>query len=308
MPQDVRTAVDAAARALPDIECRRDEPMNRHTSFKIGGAVAALFLPSTKGELSELLRLMHHSGVRPLIIGNGTNLLVDDQALDLVVIKTHGMLTDIRLIDAVTITAESGALLSRVAVFAQEHGLGGLEFAHGIPGTLGGAVAMNAGAFGGEMKDIVIETVSLSTGGERTVTSGDDHAFAYRRSRFSETDNVVVSSTLRLTPGDPETIAASMRALAEKRRASQPLELPSAGSTFKRPATGYAAALIDQAGLKGYAVGGAMVSPKHAGFVVNTGGASFGDVLAVMEQVQETVLRQFGIALEPEVKIIRADR
>jgi UDP-N-acetylmuramate dehydrogenase len=203
-------------------------------------------------------------------------------------------------------TAESGILLSKLAVFALEHSLTGLEFAHGIPGTLGGAVSMNAGAYGGEMKDIVVKTTAVAPDSQVFDVIGDAHGFSYRRSRFSEMNHVILSSVLKLDKGDPEVIKSRMDELSRKRRESQPLNLPSAGSTFKRPQGGYAAALIEQAGLKGYVFGGAMVSEKHAGFVVNRGNATFSDVMAVIDHVRETVLKQFSIELEPEVKIIKS--
>ncbi|UOO36966.1 UDP-N-acetylmuramate dehydrogenase [Oscillospiraceae bacterium CM] len=297
-------AVALALKRLPGLACRRLEPMKNHTSFKIGGRVAAMFFPKTTAELTALVTLLKDCGAETLVIGNGTNLLVDDGDMDLVVIKTTG-LAAIEQMGETVITAACGVLLSSLAVFAEARGLSGLEFAHGIPGTLGGAVSMNAGAYGGEMKDVVTETTALSPDGAVITVSGSAQDFSYRRSRFSDTGDVILSSTLALQRGDAGEIRVCMEELARKRRQSQPLTSPSAGSTFKRPQTGYAAALIDEAGLKGYAVGGAMVSEKHAGFVVNRGGATFEDVLAVMSHVQETVQKRFGIALEPEVKIIR---
>ena len=301
----ISDALDDIKKQLPQIECRVDEPMAQHTSFRIGGSGAAMFFPKTTADTVALLRTLSKTGVRPLIIGNGSNLLVQDAPLDDIVIKTGGSLTGIALTGEGEIKAESGVLLSQTAVFALEHGLKGLEFAHGIPGTLGGAVVMNAGAYGGEIKDVVVETTSVTPDGEIVQTKGTALDFSYRHSRFSHTEEIILSSVIRLEKGNPEDIRGRMEELSKKRRESQPLNLPSAGSTFKRPPNGYAAALIEQAGLKGFAVGGAKVSEKHAGFVVNTGKATFSDVIAVMDHVQETVLRQFGIALEPEVKIIR---
>ena len=204
-----------------------------------------------------------------------------------------------------TLQAGCGIPLARLAQTALACGLGGMEFAHGIPGSLGGAVSMNAGAYGGEMKDIVVTTQYLDESLEVREVHGAAHDFGYRHSRFSDTGAVILASTLRLTPGDPAAFRARMAELSEKRRASQPLELPSAGSTFKRPVGGYAAALIEQAGLKGYTVGGAQVSEKHAGFVVNRGGATFDDVLRLIDHIRAEVLRTSGIELETEVKIIR---
>jgi UDP-N-acetylmuramate dehydrogenase len=303
---DIAAVIGAARGELPQIDVRLDEPMRDHTSFRIGGRASAMFFPGSEDELKALLRLLSKNGVAPLIFGNGTNLLVEDGRLDLVAVKTHGV-GGVRLTGECEITAACGITLARLAVFACEHGLAGLEFAHGIPGTLGGAVIMNAGAYGGEMRDVVVRTVSLLPDGTEAVTSGAEHGFSYRHSRFSGAGETVVSSVLELTEDDRREIRHRMDTLMRKRRDSQPLELPSAGSTFKRPAGGYAAALIEEAGLKGYAVGGAMVSEKHSGFVVNRGGATFSDVQAVMEHVRETVFKKTGIELEPEVKIIRAN-
>lgn len=302
----ISEAIGTIREQLPEIECRSGEPMKKHTSFKIGGNVTAMFFPKTQNEVAALIRILHRFAVKPLIVGNGTNLLVEDGPLDIVVIKTSGCLNKIEKSGETDITAESGVLLSKLAVFAMEHGLTGLEFAHGIPGTLGGAVSMNAGAYGGEMKNTVIKTTALTPDAAHFEITGDAHDFSYRHSRFSDSEDVILSSVLKLEKGDADEIKGRMDALAIKRRESQPLNLPSAGSTFKRPKEGYAAALIEQAGLKGFTVGGAMVSEKHAGFVVNRGDATFKDVMAVMDHIRETVQRQFGIELEPEVKIIRS--
>lgn len=303
--KDISAAIDAVRKQLPEIECRLGESMKNHTSFRIGGNVSAMYIPKTISEITSLCGILREKGLRPLIIGNGTNLLVEDGVIRLLVVKTHAGLSDIRMTGDTEITAESGALLSKLAVFAMTQGLSGLEFAHGIPGTLGGAVSMNAGAYGGEMKDVVIKTTATDQGSAVYDTTGPAHDFSYRHSRFSDSDDVILSSVIRLKRSSAEEIRSKMDELAEKRRESQPLNLPSAGSTFKRPKNGFAAALIEQAGLKGYAVGGAMVSEKHSGFVVNRGGATFSDVMAVIDHVRETVFRQSGIELEPEVKIIR---
>ena len=203
-----------------------------------------------------------------------------------------------------TILAEAGASLARVADFACRQGLAGLEFAHGIPGSVGGGVAMNAGAYGGELKD-VLESVEFigEDGAIRSLPAGELQ-LSYRHSAFSDTSRLITGAVFRLTPGDGVSIRAKMRELIEKRRASQPLDVPSAGSTFKRPAGGYAAAMIDRCGLKGLSVGGAMVSTKHAGFVVNTGGATYADVTALIREIQKRVFEAEGVMLEPEVKII----
>lgn len=290
---------------LPDLKWAADEPMAKHTSFRIGGPAKRMAFPKTREQLVVLMGFLQDAGVKPLLIGNGTNLLVADKGLDTVVIDTSAELSHIELTDEGEIAADAGVSLAKLALFAWKNGLTGLEFAHGIPGSLGGAVSMNAGAYGGEMKDVVVSTRYLDHDLNLCEVVGAAHDFGYRHSVFSDTDCVVLGSTLALTPGDPAEIRARMLDLSERRRSRQPLDLPSAGSTFKRPAGGYAAALIDAAGLKGYAVGGAQVSEKHAGFVVNRGGATFDDVLRLMDHIRSEVLRTSGVELEPEVKIIR---
>jgi UDP-N-acetylmuramate dehydrogenase len=263
-----------------------------------------MLFPTDAKQVQGICMLMREYEVQPLVIGNGTNLLVSDGQLSFAAVKTHDGLGKLELSGDTEVTAGSGVLLSRLAAFAQEHGLTGLEFAHGIPGTLGGAVTMNAGAYGGEMRGVVRKTLFLDNDLEMAEIVEDQHEFSYRHSRFSDREDIIVESVISLRRADPREIRFTMDELAARRRASQPLSFPSAGSTFKRPKKGYAAAMIEQAGLKGYAVGGAQVSEKHAGFVVNRGGATFDDVRRVMEHVQETVLREFGVLLEPEVKII----
>ena len=303
MIDDISSAIAAAKSDLPNIRCRLEEPMKNHTSFKIGGPVRVMFFPKDSAELISVYDLLHECGVSPIVIGNGTNILADDRPLESIVVNTAG-LGSIDRINEREIRAGAGALLSKLAVYACGCGLSGLEFAHGIPGSLGGAVTMNAGAYGGEMKDVVFKTTAFSPEkGEYTLT-GTEHGFSYRNSRFSDCSDVVLFSYIMLREGGMEDIKVKMSELAALRRERQPLDQPSAGSTFKRPKEGYAAALIEQAGLKGYAVGGAMVSEKHSGFVVNRGGALFSDVMAVIEHVKETVLKQFGIELELEIKIL----
>lgn len=290
---------------LPALTILENEPMRAHCSFRIGGPARALAQPSSAEETAALCRILRSADVTPLIIGNGTNLLVTDAELNRIVIQMGDNMAEAGQTGPDTLQAGCGIPLARLAQTALACGLGGMEFAHGIPGSLGGAVSMNAGAYGGEMKDIVVTTQYLDESLEVREVHGAAHDFGYRHSRFSDTGAVILASTLRLTPGDPAAIRARMAELSEKRRASQPLELPSAGSTFKRPVGGYAAALIEQAGLKGYTVGGAQVSEKHAGFVVNRGGATFDDVLRLIDHIRAEVLRTSGIELETEVKIIR---
>ncbi len=303
--RDFASLISDIRKSVPNVTVLEGAPMREHTSFRIGGETPAMFVPDTPDALDKLCAALFERGVRPLVIGNGTNLLVEDGQLEFPVVKTMCENDAAALSDGAVVTASGGMLLSRIAVFALSHSLTGLEFAHGIPGTLGGAVSMDAGAYGGEMKDVVVRTRAFSP--ERGVyeVEGAEHDFSYRHSVFSDGDSVILSSELRLAPGDASEIRARMDELSAKRRASQPLELPSAGSTFKRPKGGYAAAMIDGAGLKGCSVGGAQVSPKHAGFIVNTGGATFDDVMRLIEIVQERVLREYGAELTPEIKIIR---
>lgn len=299
----IASAIRTIKKQLPELELRENEPMSRHCSFKIGGAVKALALPKNAEQAEYLLQLLKSFEIEPFLMGNGTNLLFTDEALDLFVIKTSNM-AEVELLDNNRVRAEAGVPLSRLANFARDNGLSGLEFAHGIPGSTGGAICMNAGAYGGEMKDVTESVKFLDSDAEEFELENKKLKFSYRESIFSDTDALVLSAIFQLAPGDQEEITATMQTLAEKRRSSQPLDKPSAGSTFKRPKNAYAAALIDQCGLKGFRIGGAMVSDKHAGFVVNIDNASFDDVIAVMTHVTETVQKATGIELEPEVKII----
>lgn len=288
---------------LPDLAVECDVPMQRHTSFRIGGPARRMAFPVNREQLVILLGLAQECGIKPFILGKGTNLLVADEGLDTLVIKTEQM-NAIRQLDDVTLEADAGISLARLAVFAQQNGLAGLEFAHGIPGSLGGAVYMNAGAYGGEMKQVVIEVAALFEDGVRYLTA-EEAQFAYRHSVFSNADAVVLGAKLRLEKGDSAEIRARMDDLMARRKQSQPLEYPSAGSTFKRPTGYFAGTLIEQTGLKGLTVGGAQVSEKHAGFVINIGGATCADVTELIAQVQQRVLDAHGVQLEPEVKIIR---
>ena len=300
---ELRSFLREARSRRPELMILENEPMSRHCSFRIGGACDAMLLPSSIEDVEAVCALLAECGEKPLLMGNGTNLLVTDAPLHRIVLRMGEDFSRIDPVNGTALRAESGATLSRLALFAAAHGLAGLEFAHGIPGTLGGAVSMNAGAYGGEMKDVVTSVTYLDK--DLFLRETDDAGFSYRRSRFSDTDCIVLGAKISLHEDDPDAIRERMRSLAERRRSSQPLDMPSAGSTFKRPAGGYAAALIDQAGLKGYTVGGAQVSEKHAGFVVNRGGACFDDVLRLIEHIQNEVYRVSGIELEPEVKIIR---
>ena len=295
---------EQAAAYLPDLTYLKEEPMSRHTSFRIGGPARRLALPERGEQLVLLMSFAQEAGTTPLIVGNGTNLLVSDRGLDRLVIDTTGLRQTERS-EGNVLTAEAGVPLARLADFACREGLAGLEFAHGIPGTLGGAVCMNAGAYGGEMKQVITSVTALfPEEGIRTLTA-EELDFGYRHSLFSDhPDAVVLRAAVALTPGDPEEIRGRMQDFMARRKASQPLEFPSAGSTFKRPVGHFAGTLIDQCGLKGLTVGGAQVSEKHAGFVINRGGATCADVKELIRQIQERVFAQAGVRLEPEVRII----
>ncbi len=284
-------------------EWKYNEPMSKHTSFRIGGDAEVFAMPKNGKELADVLRAAAALNVKPAILGAGTNVLAPDAGISGIVICLKDCLDGIERVDDTAIRVMAGVTMTRAAIFAANHGLAGMEFAHGIPGTVGGGVYMNAGAYGGEMKDIV-ESVQIMdfNGNVRTLTNAE-MSFSYRHSLLEESGEIVVSALLRLQPGDSETIKAHMRELQAKRSASQPLDLPSAGSAFKRPVGGYAAALIDQAGLKGYQVGGAAISTKHAGFAVNLGGATAADVKNLLSQVSDIVFEKSGIRLEPEVRI-----
>ena len=289
---------------LPDLTWRAEEPMCRHTSFRIGGPARRMAFPVHTEQVVLLVHFAREAGTEPLLIGNGTNLLAPDGELDRLVISTSGVCSVAREEDG-RIRAEAGIPLARLADFARKNALAGLEFAHGIPGSLGGAVCMNAGAYGGEMRQRVVRVTALYPDGIRTLEA-EELAFGYRRSAFTDhKEAVVLSAVLQLESGDPAQIAARMEDLMARRKASQPLEYPSAGSTFKRPEGYFAGTLIDQCGLKGLTVGGAQVSEKHAGFVINRGGATAADVRELIRQVQARVWEEKGVRLEPEVCILR---
>ena len=291
---------------LPDLKITVEEPMSRHTSFHIGGPARRMAFPATGAQMVLLMSFASECGARPLVIGKGTNLLCPDEGLDRLVVETSGLSRLELGTEPDTVLAEAGVSLARLADFACKAGLTGLEFAHGIPGSVGGGVCMNAGAYGGEMKQVVSGVSVLFPEEGVKFLSGEEMDFGYRHSLLTDhPEAVVLHALFRLTPGDPEAIREQMRDLASRRKASQPLEWPSAGSTFKRPEGYFAGTLIDQCGLKGLTVGGAQVSEKHAGFVINRGGATCADVEALIRQIQERVQEQAGVRLEPEVKILR---
>ena len=280
--------------------------MSKHSSFRIGGPADVVVTVCSEEELSKLLKLLHAEDARYMLIGNGSDLLFSDEGYRGVIVKLGGDFEHIELLESVddVIRVGSARMLSSTANFARDNGLAGLEFASGIPGTLGGALFMNAGAYGGEMKDVV-ESVTLmkSDGSSVYELSGEEMKFSYRDSN----DDIAIYARVRLQRDDKEAITERMNELAEKRRMKQPVNFPSAGSTFKRPVGGYAAALIEEAGLKGRTVGGAQVSEKHSGFVINIGGATSKDVRELIDIVAQEVEQNSGIKLEPEVRIIDAE-
>lgn len=278
------------------------EPMRLHTSMEVGGPAACLLRPGSAEEVSSLLRLLKEAGVPFYIKGNGSNLIVRDEGYEGAMIEMMRM-NRIRVSEE-TVEAECGALLKEISEAAAGASLSGFEFASGIPGSLGGAVTMNAGAYDGEMKDIVREVKLLDREGRLLVKACDEMDFSYRHSICSEGDFIVLSASFRLKKGDPEKIQARIAELSEQRSSKQPLEYPSCGSTFKRPEGYFAGKLITDAGLKGFRIGGAQVSEKHAGFIINRDHATASEILELIAHVQKTVSEQFGVELKCEVKII----
>ena len=286
-----------------EICIRYGEPMSKHTSFRIGGNAEAMAFPKNREELSLLLNWSCLLDRKPVILGAGTNVLAPDEGMEGLIICLKDCLDGIERLDDRRIRVMAGVTLSRAAVFAASQGLSGMEFAHGIPGTLGGGVYMNAGAYGGELAAVCREVELMDFKGSLYTRTGEEMDFSYRHSCLETEPAIVVSAVLELEPGREEDIRGRMKTLQTKRLASQPLNLPSAGSAFKRPAGGYAAALIEQAGLKGFRVGNAAISEKHAGFAVNLGGATAADVKKLLEEVSRRVEAHSGIRLEPEIRI-----
>ena len=288
---------------LPDINLALDEPMAKHTSFRIGGPAEVMVFPENTDQLGQILKVSKMLDITPAILGAGTNILAPDDGLKGLVICIKDAMSDIQRLDTTHIRVAAGASMTKAAVYAANAGLSGLEFAHGIPGSVGGGVYMNAGAYGGEIKDVCISAEVMSMDGQLRTYTAQEMGFSYRHSRLEEQPGIVVSATFVLKQARTEDVRNRMQELAAKRKASQPLDKPSAGSAFKRPAGGYAAALIDDAGLKGYQVGGAAISQKHAGFAVNLGDATAEDVKNLLRQVSDMVYEKSGIRLEPEVRI-----
>lgn len=291
------------AELLPDVELKFSEPLAKHTSLRIGGGAEVMAFPKNAEELAKILKTSALLDGNFAILGAGTNILAPDEGVQGLVICLKDCLDGIEPLPGHKLRVMAGVTMSRAAVVAANSGLSGLEFAHGIPGTVGGGVYMNAGAYGGEICRVCSQVEVMNRRGERRVLTNEEMGFSYRHSVLEETGDIVLSAEFTLTPAEPETIRSRMKELIGKRTASQPLDLPSAGSAFKRPAGGYAAALIEEAGLKGFRVGNAGISEKHAGFAVNLGGATAKDMKALLQTVSERVYEESGIRLEPEIRI-----
>ncbi len=307
--QELEQAIAEIKAALPGMTLLEHEALCAHCSFKIGGEARAIAVPGEMTSLSKLCAILKQHGLMPLMLGNGTNILFPDEGLDQVLLLSTEKLQRLYMMPGNRIYAEAGVPLTRLAAFAQQNGLKGLEFASGIPGSVGGGLRMNAGAYGGEMKDAVESVVYLYLPEQALYEMPRENcAFGYRGSLFSRYGGfAILSAVFQLQPGDKDEIAANMRALNDKRREKQPLDLPSAGSAFKRPEGHFAAALIDEAGLKGLRVGGAQVSEKHAGFVVNVDHASAKDVVELLKEVRARVYEHSGVVLEPEIVVLPPD-
>ena len=287
----------------PNLKLYSDYPMSKLTSFRIGGNAELVAMPEWEDEIRALIKISKIMDIPFAILGAGTNVLAPDEGIKGLVICLRGAQAGVSQISKNEICVRADMTMSRVAVTAAAIGLSGLEFAHGIPGTIGGGVYMNAGAYGGEIKDVCTRIRIMDMDGNTRWISNEEAGFSYRHSAIEDNHWIVLEAEFTLTPKPSKEIKEKMMELINKRRASQPLDLPSAGSAFKRPVGGYAAALIDQTGLKGYRVGGAAVSEKHAGFVVNLGGATANDVKQLLKEVSDRVYDAHGIRLEPEVRI-----
>lgn len=307
--EKLENAIAEIKKVFPGMKILENEPMRAHCSFRTGGPVRALAYPSDLSSLTKLCCILKEHELAPLMLGNCTNIVFPDEGMSEVFAICTEKLTKLFLLPDGAIYAECGVPLSRLAAFAQQNGLAGLEFASGIPGSIGGGVMMNAGAYGGELKDAVESVVCYYLPEQRLYeVTAEKCQFGYRDSFFKKLPgNVIISAVFRLHEGDKDEIAAKMRELNERRRDKQPLDLPSAGSAFKRPEGHYAAALIDEAGLKGFSVGGAQVSEKHAGFIVNTGNATSADIHEIMKQVRKRVYDNSQVLLEPEIILLPPD-
>lgn len=287
-----------------NIKYLSDEPMKLHTTFRIGGNAPLFVMPQTIEELALLVRFLTENDVEFVTVGNGSNLLISDSGLDCVVVHLGDGFDSVKMVDETTIEAGAGASLASVCKMALANGLTGLEFAYGIPGSVGGAAFMNAGAYGGEMKNVTEKCAHVDLTGNIGSYSADELAFGYRTSVYGNGKHIITSVTFKLEKGNEADIRAKMNELMQRRKDKQPLEYPSAGSIFKRPEGYFAGALIEQSGLKGKQIGGAQVSEKHAGFIVNVGAATCNDVKSLIEYCQAEVKNKFGVSLETEVKML----
>lgn len=298
--------LDIVKKTCFDLGCEfaENEPMSSHTSFKTGGLADLFVYPENIDTLVTILKVCKENNIKTFIIGNGSNILVSDNGLSGVVIRLSNNFSNIELIGDDTIYCQSGVSMKKLCMFALEHSLSGLEFAYGIPGTAGGAAYMNAGAYGGEMKDVLVKCEHIDSNFNVNSFEKDELELGYRTSVYSSKDYVITSLTLKMKKGNYDEIKALMDENLFKRKSKQPLEYPSAGSTFKRPEGYFAGALIEECGLKGYSVGGAQVSEKHAGFVINKGNATTTDILELIKHIQKTILDEKGVMLETEVKYL----
>ncbi len=299
---NINSLIDLAA--INGCEVKRNTMLKELTSIKIGGPVKAVITPKSVHALAEILKACKNLGVKFTLLGNGSNVLAPDEGLAGIVLRTAG-LNEMRLTDEFTVFCGAGVLLSRLCAFAYENSLTGLEFAYGIPGFTGGAAYMNAGAYGGEMKNVILFCSHLDNDFNEGSLSVDELDYGYRQSAYMKNKFVITGVCVRLAKGCKSEIKSKMDELMEKRRQKQPLEYPSAGSVFKRPENGFAGALIEQCGLKGFSTGGAKVSEKHAGFIINEKNASASDVLKLISYIQKTVFEKTGVTLETEVEVLR---
>ena len=301
--EKINTAYEELIQKLGSEAVKKDEPMKSHITFRVGGNADLYIKPETAEDIDFTVKCLKKNNIEFFIIGNGSNLIVQDKGIRGAVIQIYDNFSDVD-VDGDVIYAKGGTLLSKVASIAMDNGLGGREFASGIPGSIGGAVYMNAGAYGGEMKDIVVSVDILDENGNILTLSKDDMDFSYRKSIICNSKKIILGCKLKLYTDEKENIKSKMSELSKQRKEKQPLEFPSAGSTFKRPEGYFAGKLISDADLKGYSIGGAQVSEKHAGFIINKGNATSKDILDLIEHCQKVVFEKFGVKLEPEVKII----
>lgn len=287
-----------------DCEIKKDVPMKMYTSFKTGGNAAIMLCPKNEKSLYKIVEACKKENIKPFILGNGTNLLVSEKGIDNVVIHIGRGFDEIELLDETTIRCQAGCSLMKLCRFALENSLTGLEFAYGIPGSVGGAMYMNAGAYDGEMKDVAVSCDYITFDGEKGTLSAEEMDLSYRHSVFCDSDKIIVSATLKLEKGSRTEIENKMNDLMSRRKDKQPVEYPSAGSTFKRPTGFFAGKLIEECGLRGKSIGGAQVSEKHCGFIINKNNATSDDILDLIEFVRDEVLEQKGILLETEVKLV----